>query len=214
MRYYAIIDGEQKGPFSLEELPQAGVRPSTYVWCKDMSDWQKAEEIPDICRFFRIRIHDLMHPGSSQILHTAFTNETSAGNPAVGHTENEDPLADIPPVFRRPLRKMDVRPGPKPDTEPDPDIPPRSMLTPAIIATIFCFPPTGFIAIYYSILSARSWKTGNPDRSEGDKNSDLDIEYRDRRKMAHDYSRQARMWTGITVCFGMILYSFLAYNFT
>ncbi|MDE6143194.1 MAG: DUF4339 domain-containing protein, partial [Muribaculaceae bacterium] len=34
MKYFAIIDGEQKGPFELEELADAGVRPSTYVWCK------------------------------------------------------------------------------------------------------------------------------------------------------------------------------------
>ncbi len=43
MRYFAMIDGERRGPFGLDELADAGVRPDTYVWCKGMSDWEKAE---------------------------------------------------------------------------------------------------------------------------------------------------------------------------
>ena len=39
-RYYAMIDGVQKGPYTLEELPLAGVRPSNYIWCKGLQDWQ------------------------------------------------------------------------------------------------------------------------------------------------------------------------------
>ena len=62
MKYYAIINDVQRGPFNLDELSDAGVRPSTYVWCKGMQDWEKAEDVADICRMFRIRISNLMHP--------------------------------------------------------------------------------------------------------------------------------------------------------
>ena len=34
MRYFAMIGGEQRGPYELTELSEAGVTPETYVWCK------------------------------------------------------------------------------------------------------------------------------------------------------------------------------------
>lgn len=45
MRYFAMIDGERRGPFELSQLADAGVRPGTYVWCKGMDDWEKAEDV-------------------------------------------------------------------------------------------------------------------------------------------------------------------------
>jgi len=60
--YFARQGERQTGPFTLEELPGAGVTPDTYVWCKGMEDWRKAEEIAEISRFFRVRILDMMHP--------------------------------------------------------------------------------------------------------------------------------------------------------
>lgn len=62
MRYFAMIGGQRRGPFTLAQLHEAGVRPDTYVWCKSMADWEKAEDVADICRFYRQRIFDLMHP--------------------------------------------------------------------------------------------------------------------------------------------------------
>ena len=64
MRYFAMIGGERRGPFELNQLVEAGVHPSTYVWCKGMADWEKAEDVADICRYFRQRIFDRMHPSA------------------------------------------------------------------------------------------------------------------------------------------------------
>ena len=212
MKYYAMIEGQQKGPFSLDELADAGVRPSTYVWCRDMPDWQPAEEVPDICRHFRRRIHDLMHPSSA----TAYADENKQTAP---HDDNrrespdDDALADIPPMFRRPLRKADITPGTPLSHEPDTDLPPQSMTLPAILATIFCFPLTGIAAIYYSLLSSRCWRQANTtgdgikEKAGGD-----GADSREMKKMAHDYCRMAKMWTGITFFFGLIFQAFIIFN--
>ena len=32
MKYYAMIDGERRGPYELDRLAEAGVRPETYVY--------------------------------------------------------------------------------------------------------------------------------------------------------------------------------------
>lgn len=49
---HAIIDGEQKGPFSLGEIMamiQSGnIVPETYMWKPGMPEWKPAKEITDI----------------------------------------------------------------------------------------------------------------------------------------------------------------------
>ena len=56
MKYYAMSGDRRIGPFTLEELPENGVRPDTYVWTKGMPDWKRASEVADICRYFRLRL--------------------------------------------------------------------------------------------------------------------------------------------------------------
>ncbi len=52
--YYAMLDGNQAGPFSEEELTRliAGkkVTKDTYIWKPGMSEWAKAETLPDVLR--------------------------------------------------------------------------------------------------------------------------------------------------------------------
>ena len=159
MRYFAMIDGERVGPLELSQLVEAGVRPSTYVWCKDMADWEKAEDVADICRYFRGHIHDLMHPSAPQ--------PEPPRDCAAGRME-----------------------GPPAGDTRDYSVPPRSMLFPAIVATLLCFPPTGLVAIFLSVKSSKAWKHGD-------------------RKDAHEVADAARMWMGITFFMGFIVYAFM-----
>lgn len=183
MRYYAMIDGRQAGPFEISELAEAGVRPDTYVWCKGMADWEKAEDVADICRMFRQRLYDLMHPGS-----VAAEREMRRAE------ENpDDEYGDVPSSFRRIVEESGTVPGPALPSEPDMESEPRSMLVYAILSTLLCFPLTGFVAIYYSVAMSKAWRNGE-------------------KEIAHDYSRQAKMWTGITFFLGMILYAFLTFR--
>lgn len=187
-----MIDGERRGPFRAEELPEAGVRPETYVWCKGMDDWQRAEEVADICRFFRLRIFDLMHPSQvGPIEPNPASVEPQDPNP--GEIDPEDPY-----IFRRN----------RPITEetPDTDIQPVSMLIPAIVLTLLCFPPTGFVAIYYGVMTRRTWAAAHNEPYA----KELPAEEKVRLSLAaHDYSRSAKLWTGITFFLGIILFAFL-----
>lgn len=198
MKYYAMIDGEQRGPFLLEELPLANVRPDTYVWCKGMKDWQRAEDVADICRFYRCRIFDMMHPSEAQANQPQQEEKESAG-------DDDDPYAAVPLKFRWMVRKSGMEPPPPvPENRENHDLPPMSMMVPAIFLTIFCFPPTGFIAIYYSYMASRSWIAA-------EKSSDQNEKER-LRKEAHNHSRNAKMWTGITFFLGLILIAFIGHK--
>lgn len=193
MKYYAMIEGQQRGPFELEELPGAGVRPSTYIWCKGMDDWEKAEDIADVCRLFRNHLYDIMHP--------TLKDSPEASEKGTGYKIN--------------LRKEGdgniINPGATPATDSNsredkrfPQLPsveeisenentsvaPVSMVGYAWLVTFLCFPPTGIAAIIYAYKSRDAWKVGEA-------------------KEAHEYCRLAKMMTGISFFMGLLVYAFL-----
>lgn len=150
MKYFAIINDVQCGPFQLEELADRGVNPDTYVWCKGMDDWKQAREVAEICRFFRNRIFDRMH--SRHIM------------------EIDCQSRDIQP--KNELQSPDVQRYPQlVDLEElnrlhrNNDIPPRTWFIEAVILAILCFPVTGFVAIYYASKSSKAWRENRKEES-------------------------------------------------
>ena len=188
-RYYAFLDGEQKGPFELNELTSAGVRPSTYVWTKGMADWQRADEVPDICRLFRQHLAEKMHPTYQAPSPITIAPPQTPPQPSASSPEE--------PGQQRtgfPFREDNV-------PEPDINTPPRLSLTLAIMSLIFCFVPTGIVAVYFTQKSLKTWQ-----ESLGDHPSEP---VETLRKKSKDYERLAKMWLGFTVTFGIIFWTLL-----
>ncbi|MCH5226620.1 MAG: CD225/dispanin family protein [Muribaculaceae bacterium] len=182
-KYYAMIDGEQRGPFTLEELPRAGVRPSTYIWCKGLPDWQKAEDNADVCRLFRNHLYDIMHPSSAPVVMTPEELDKYKVKP-------NDPAGPPPTRFDKFLQEAGESPLPTLDeitSQQDTTTPPVSMIGYAWLVTIFCFFPTGIVALNYAYKSKKHWKNG-------------------KNELSHEYSRKAKMWTGVTFFIGVIAY--------
>lgn len=90
--YFAMIDGERCGPFTLEALHEAGVAPSTYVWTKGMEDWEQAGAVAEICRYYRQRIFDEMHP----VVEVPRAPEKVEETPAPGFGGYPYPMPDEP----------------------------------------------------------------------------------------------------------------------
>lgn len=103
MKLFAMIDGQQHGPMELDEIVAAGVRPDTYVWAKGMPDWQKASEVPDICRYFRLRLAGVLpaSPGRNR--------QNGTGTMLDEKEEQERLLAQLPPMARNIVRKSGVK---------------------------------------------------------------------------------------------------------
>lgn len=173
-----MIDGEQRGPFTLEELDAAGVRPGTYVWCKGMETWRKAGEVADICRYWRQRLSG--------------TLPTQSGGESPQRTEPpvEDNIRSI-----HQLRSFDPA-GPEPGT--DIDRRPAGLMLPAFLSCLVCFPLTGAVAIYFAFRTSRLWAEAMAAEKQGDKN------VRALKLEAHDAARSAKMWIGITFFIGVI----------
>lgn len=182
MKYFAIINDKQVGPFSLEEMPAAGITPDTYVWCKDMDDWKQAREVADICRFYRNRLFDQAHPSLVEKIPVAV--------PAEGESW-EDPYANVPLKFRRQIQKADPKDvdlesfSAKPDYSREPD---TWWPFPMILSLIF-FLPLGLLAISQMRKSQKAWKEGHAED-------------------AHEFARRGKMAAGLSFSLGLILIAF------
>ena len=128
MKYFAMIGGRRYGPMDLDGLVREGVRPDTYVWCKGMPDWIKAEEVPDICRYFRQRLSGTLPsqkaPGPQE----------QARLKAIDEEEQERLLSQLPPMARDLVRKSGIKLTK--ENFPDPDRPHVSKALPVILYAI------------------------------------------------------------------------------
>lgn len=187
MRYFAMIDGERRGPFELHQLTEVGVKPDTYVWCKEMKDWDKAENVADICRYFRNHIFDMMHSPNHNISQSQ--PEPQRGITRFGGSE------------------INVA-----ESMPDTSKAPAPTLFISIMLTLFCFPITGMVAVYFSYKARVAWQESLRSESDNSKNLYSDKERENLRILAHNYGRQAKMWIGITFFLSIILYAFVGHN--
>lgn len=199
-RYFIMADGERHGPYLLEELPEVGLRPASWVWCKGMQDWQQAKEVPEICQLFRQRLKPL-HPASVLPVEKrpdSASPQSGSFNRFAGQI-GPDELPSVEEIEQR--RDLSVKP--------------TNTLPLAIFSTIV-FPPMGIFSIYFSIAAKKCWKKSeNPDDPDGQKIKIAGREFTpaDWRLLAHEYTRGAKMWGGIAFFIGLIFYSFIVHQF-
>lgn len=195
-----MVDGERRGPYLLEELPEAGLRPASWVWTKGMTDWQQAKDVPDICRLYRSRLHP--HPVPT--LPDAGNGKTSG---AVQSAFINRFAGQIGPDELPTLEEIDSR--------QDFSAKPSPTLPLSVLATII-FPPMGIFSLYFSIAAKRCWKrsenSGNTDNQEMKIDGHAFTPH-DWQRLAHEYSRWAKMWGGISFFLGLIFYSFIIHHF-
>lgn len=192
-----MIDGQRKGPYTLRELVDAGVRPDTYVWCKGMVDWQRARYVADICRFFRNRLAGINTDTADE---HGPAEQKPAQLPQPEERHEPENLDSVPLSFRHIVRKSDTEIGKPLDTKEDVSVPPPSLMVYAIIVCILFF-PAGIAAVYYAAASRKEWKTAEAEQDAAKKQQ--------WQEAAHAAARQAKMWIGITFFLSVIFYSFV-----
>lgn len=148
MKYFAMINGEQRGPFALNELIGAGVTPDTYVWCKEMTGWEKAEDVADVCRYFR------------QHLTGGAPEDIPVETPEVEEIMNETPSPRSFGELRGTSSDSSGQPNFLEDNEPLEQKPGGLMLI-AILSALLCFLPTGIAAIYFAWRVEKEWQKGD-----------------------------------------------------
>lgn len=196
MKYFAMIDGQRRGPYSLRELVDVGVRPDTYVWCKGMVDWQRARYVADICRFFRNRLAGI----NTEETESQLPSEPKPSQFPPDEKPEPENLDSVPLSFRNMVRKSGSEIGKPLETKEDISVPPPSLMVYAVIVCILFF-PAGIAALYYASVSRKEWKAAEAERDAGHKQQ--------WQAAAHAAARQAKMWIGITFFLSLIFYSFI-----
>ena len=54
MNYFIIENGQQAGPFTIDQLRSKGVTGETNVWREGMAQWGKAKDIPEIASILQL----------------------------------------------------------------------------------------------------------------------------------------------------------------
>ena len=184
-RYFAMLDSQCKGPFTLEELYEAGVTPETYVWSKKMTDWEMARDVVEIRNFTRSLLERKRHEAEQSVKMQSEAKKKDQNKFRFIQFDMEFPMVE---------------------DQTDINIPPASMIVPSILATLMCFPITGLVALLYGIKSRKEWADAL--RADNPSNGLYTEKERTQcKERAHHYARQARMWLGISFFMGMILYA-------
>ena len=82
--FYVIVDGQQQGPFSIEQLAEMAITPETEVWTTGMSDWQQAGDVPDLTSLLQQQQfqHHMEHASVTPPPYASRAHEASAAQAA------------------------------------------------------------------------------------------------------------------------------------
>ena len=178
---------------TLTELLNAGIRPTTYVWCKGMADWTRASDVPDICRAMRRALAGL-DPETGRERQQPATEQSEVSPAKIFDPEN-------PPSNRREMAeylRQAIEESER-NSRSDYSVPPQGVsIFLAVVATILCFPVTGLVAIWFAYRCKLHWAQSRQE-AVGSQERDL------LQRRAHDDARLFRMMLGITFSIGVIM---------
>lgn len=141
-RIWINQNGEQSGPFTMEELAAKGpLSPNTYVWFKGMADWQKIDAVPELADMVQV---------AEQEPEGEFPSEM----PPVPEFAAQQPQSAQMPQYG-PVQYAAQQPA-----EMVPKRPPHNLFW-SIVALIFCCSIPAIVAIIYGALVTSKYNQGD-----------------------------------------------------
>ena len=139
MNYFIIENGQQAGPFSIDQLRIRKITGETMVWHEGMAQWGKAKDVPSLATLLQLG-----------------TPPTPPPTPHYGQTSQQPPHYGYNPP----------QPQPQP-TQPCPDNHLGLSIVATIMTFVCCFPiPIGIVALVYSLNVESKWKRGEYAKAE------------------------------------------------
>lgn len=74
--YYIVVDDNRIGPLTLTQLSARGIEPSTLVWTDGLSDWTRADCVPELASLLASR----MNVDNRESAFGAYTQREDFGN--------------------------------------------------------------------------------------------------------------------------------------
>lgn len=148
MKYYIIQNGQQMGPYTIEQLRIYHVTPETDVWTEGMANWAKAKDIPALAPLFAGVAGGAM-PGATVVQPQGAVNsgqyQQTAGNQYQQASNNQYQQAQ-PSSYG--------------------GYPPKTWVVEAILVTLFCCMPFGVVGLVHATMVSLYYNRGEFEAAE------------------------------------------------
>lgn len=161
MKYWIYDGSAERGPYTLDQLRQLGVTTSTPVWREGLSDWCRADLLPELRPLWQPAPDCTVKVESSQVEDIQI--DQPAPQPPVqpttppelpdgaAHTNMYGFQQPVQPQYANPMEPVQPQGEPCPPTH----------LAWAIAATVLCCVPLGIVAIVMSLQVEKRYNRGD-----------------------------------------------------
>ena len=181
MQYYFIQNGQQMGPFTLEQLKAYNITPETDMWCEGMTNWAKAKTIPSLAPLFA----GMGAAGMGQTP-PGYQGNTSYGQQQGYGSQGYGPQGYGPQGYQQQAYQQPGYQQPYQQQPANGGYPPKSWMVESILVLIFCCLPFGIVGVVYASKVSGLYAAG-------------------RYAEAEQASRDAGKWTKLGFFIGLVV---------
>ena len=161
-KYWIRENGQQSGPFSLEELQlRTFAKGDTFVWHKGLEGWMHIENVPELAHL--IAPEPAAEPEQKAVESEAEVSETPKD---MEEAEEAEVRESTPPLFHSMptpppyMEQPQVTAPTMHEQTPRPECPPTNLVA-AIVCTLLCCTPFGVAGIVCAVLTQNHYNAGN-----------------------------------------------------
>ena len=165
-KYWIRENGQQSGPFSLEELQlRTFAKGDTFVWHKGLEGWMHIENVPELAHL--IAPEPAAEPEQKAVESEAEVSETPKD---MEEAEEAEVRESTPPLFHSMptpppyMEQPQVTAPPMHEQAPRPKCPPTNLVA-AIVCTLLCCTPFGVAGIVCAVLTQNHYNAGNYEKA-------------------------------------------------
>ncbi|MDD6900800.1 MAG: CD225/dispanin family protein [bacterium] len=165
-KYWIRENGQQSGPFSLEELQlRTFAKGDTFVWHKGLEGWMHIENVPELAHL--IAPESAAEPEQKAVESEAEVSETPKD---MEETEEAEVRESTPPLFHSMptpppyMEQPQVTAPTMHEQTPRPECPPTNLVA-AIVCTLLCCTPFGVAGIVCAVLTQNHYNAGNYEKA-------------------------------------------------
>lgn len=165
-KYWIRENGQQSGPFSLEELQlRTFAKGDTFVWHKGLEGWMHIENVPELAHL--IAPEPAAEPEQKAVESEAEVSETPKD---MEEAEEAEVRESTPPLFHSMptpppyMEQPQVTAPPMHEQPPKPECPPTNLVA-AIVCTLLCCTPFGVAGIVCAVLTQNHYNAGNYEKA-------------------------------------------------
>ena len=169
-KYWIRENGQQSGPFSLEELQfRTFAKGDTFVWHKGLEGWMHIENVPELAHL--IAPEPAAEPEQKAVESEAEVSETPKDmEEDMEEAEEAEVRESTPPLFHSMptpppyMEQPQVTAPPMHEQAPRPKCPPTNLVA-AIVCTLLCCTPFGVAGIVCAVLTQNHYNAGNYEKA-------------------------------------------------